>query len=104
MTGALNARPAIAADHTVSQAGKEFAPGGLTIQAGDTITFVNDDLTIQTIDRDRVGTSLNFRTQARFSDEVVVERKVTRVVDGPEDRGRSKRVVPREAASPARRG
>jgi plastocyanin len=32
-----------ASAHTVSQKGKTFAPGTLTVKAGDTITFKNDD-------------------------------------------------------------
>lgn len=32
-----------AAAHPVSQKGKVFAPGTLTVKAGDTVTFRNDD-------------------------------------------------------------
>lgn len=34
---------AAASDHTVTEKGKKFSEKKLTIQAGDSITFVNDD-------------------------------------------------------------
>jgi plastocyanin len=35
--------PAVAADHTILQKHKEFAPKEVTIRAGDTLVFVNAD-------------------------------------------------------------
>ena len=32
-------------DHVISQKGKKFSPGEISIKAGDTVTFVNDDKT-----------------------------------------------------------
>lgn len=40
---ALGALPADAAGHTVTIAGHKFSPAKLTVAAGDTITFVNND-------------------------------------------------------------
>ncbi|MDC9825601.1 cupredoxin family copper-binding protein [Devosia sp. ZB163] len=40
---ALMAVPAFAADHTVTIKDMKFAPAALTIAAGDTVTFVNQD-------------------------------------------------------------
>jgi plastocyanin len=41
--GCLLVTPVFAADHVVSQKNKKFSPGDLTIKAGDTITFANDE-------------------------------------------------------------
>ena len=40
---ALFAVPAFAADHTVTIEGMKFSPASLSIAAGDTVTFVNND-------------------------------------------------------------
>jgi len=34
---------AYAADHTISQKGREFSESKITVKVGDSITFVNDD-------------------------------------------------------------
>lgn len=39
----LFAVPAFAADHTVTIKGMKFSPASLSIAAGDTVTFVNQD-------------------------------------------------------------
>jgi plastocyanin len=38
-----SAIPAFAADHTVSQQGRRFHPGEITIAKGDTLTITNND-------------------------------------------------------------
>lgn len=40
---AFSALPAFAADHTVTIQGFAFSPAALTVAAGDTVTFVNQD-------------------------------------------------------------
>lgn len=40
---ALLVRPAFAADHAVSIKGMKFTPAELTVAAGDTVTFTNED-------------------------------------------------------------
>ncbi|MBC5784026.1 methylamine utilization protein [Ramlibacter sp. USB13] len=40
---ALAAGPALAAEHVVSQKGKTFSVKKLSVQAGDSVKFVNDD-------------------------------------------------------------
>ena len=40
---ALLAVPAFAADHTVTIKGMKFSPASLSIAAGDSVTFVNQD-------------------------------------------------------------
>ena len=43
VASALFAVPAFAADHTVTIEGMKFSPAVLSIAAGDTVTFVNQD-------------------------------------------------------------
>lgn len=85
MLCSLAAFSAFAADHTVSQSGKAFEPSVLTIKAGDTITFVNNDFYDHNMYSDTAGSTFNLGIQApgetskvtlKTSGTVVVECKI----------------------------
>ena len=50
-------------DHRVSQLDKKFSPATLTLKAGDTVTFVNDDLTIHNIYSETPGHEFEIKRQ-----------------------------------------
>ena len=59
----LSAPIAFAKEHVVSQKGKQFAPEELTISAGDTIVFKNDDDTSHNVFATGEGSKFNLGIQ-----------------------------------------
>jgi plastocyanin len=62
-TVSLAPLPARAADHRVGQADKKFSPPAISLRAGDSITFVNDDLTIHNIHSETPGHEFEIKRQ-----------------------------------------
>lgn len=56
--------PALAADHVITQNGKKFSERKLTIAAGDTVTFVNDDKTTHNVHSTTEGHQFDLGAQA----------------------------------------
>lgn len=54
---AMAAIPAQAATHTVSMKNIAFVPGEITIAAGDTVTWTNDDPMLHNVDLGSMGKS-----------------------------------------------
>ena len=51
-------------DHIITQKGKKSSPGEISIKAGDTVTFVNDDKTRHNVYSRTKGTSSRSRNRS----------------------------------------
>ena len=58
------AGPAMAEDHTITQADKKFSERRITISAGESITFVNDDGTTHNVHSTTAGHEFDLGAQA----------------------------------------
>jgi plastocyanin len=61
-----------AAPHAVSQKGKVFAPGAITVKAGDSVTFKNDDDVTHNAFSTSAGNEFNAKAQMPGSSSDVV--------------------------------
>jgi plastocyanin len=57
------AAPAAAADHVVSQKGKQFEPTALSVKVGDRVLFENDDETTHNVFSRSAGNTFNVGMQ-----------------------------------------
>ena len=63
-----------AASHPITQKGKVFAPGTITVKVGDTVTFKNDDDVTHNAFSTSAGNEFNAKAQTPGSSSDVVFR------------------------------
>jgi plastocyanin len=82
-----------AADHRVGQKDKRFTPAEMQVKTGDTITFVNDDLTIHNIYSETPGHEFEIKRQSPKQENTVVFSKPGRFTVECKYHGQMKLVV-----------
>jgi plastocyanin len=94
MVGLALAIPrADAADHRVGQKDKRFSPTEMQVKTGDTITFVNDDLTIHNVYSETPGHEFEIKRQSPKQENTVVLSKPGRFTVECKYHGQMKLVV-----------
>jgi plastocyanin len=82
-----------AADHRVGQKDKRFTPAEVQIKTGDTITFVNDDLTIHNIYSETPNHEFEIKRQSPKQENTVAFAKPGRFTVECKYHGQMKLVV-----------